>query len=185
LDARFDVADACFKSKDISDAVHDLDKTPLEGSPDVFTHEDSQSPLSFPCFTYFFITLSFPLSTTLVRLLKILCFFYTDNDLGYEDNMFNMLGRNIDNFMSLGYFSGYNASLDPYFMYLVDAPRKIMWNTFFDFSFDFSMAFGLLKIGLTFVAMFFFIFSYSQAYGAHARVFDKLLQALRASDLMS
>ena len=30
--ARFDVVDACFKSKDILDELHDLDKTPLEGS---------------------------------------------------------------------------------------------------------------------------------------------------------
>ena len=59
--------------------------------------------------------------------------FDANNDLGYEDNMFSMLGGNVDNFISLGYFSGYNASLDPYFMHLVDAPRKIMWNTFFDF----------------------------------------------------
>ena len=46
----------------------------------------------------------------------------TNVDLGYEDNMFNMLGKNVDNFMSLDYFSGYNASSDPYCMYLVDAP---------------------------------------------------------------
>jgi len=56
----------------------------------------------------------------------------------------------VDNFMSLGYFSGYNASFDPYYMYLVDAPRKIMWNTFFDFSFDFSIVFGLMRRALTF-----------------------------------
>jgi len=35
--------DACFKSKDILDEVHDLDKTPLEGSCDVFMHEESPS----------------------------------------------------------------------------------------------------------------------------------------------
>jgi len=45
-------------------------------------------------------------------------------DLGYEDNMFNMLGENVDNFMSLSYCSGYNVSLDPYFMYIMDAHRK-------------------------------------------------------------
>ena len=49
-----------------------------------------------------------------------------NNDLGYKDNMFSMLGGNVDKFMSLGYFSGYNAFLDPYFMYLMDAPRKIL-----------------------------------------------------------
>ena len=44
-------------------------------------------------------------------------------NLGYEDNMFSMLGGNVDNFLSLGYFCGYDAS--------ADNPRKIMWNTFF------------------------------------------------------
>jgi len=39
--ARFDVADACFKSKDILDEVHDLVKTPLKGSRDVFMFEES------------------------------------------------------------------------------------------------------------------------------------------------
>ena len=41
--------------------------------------------------------------------------------------MFNELGRNADNFLSLGYLSGYDASLDPYFIDLVDKRRKIMW----------------------------------------------------------
>ena len=87
--------------------------------------------------------------------------FYANDDLGYEDDMFNMLGGNVDNFMYLGCFSGYNASLDPYCMYLVDAPRKIMWNTFFDFYSDFSMAFGLLKRALTFFIVMIFTLSYS------------------------
>ena len=58
-------------------------------------------------------------------------------DLGYDDHMFHMLGGNIDHFKSLGYLSGYDAALDPYFLYLVDKPRKIMWNIFFTFSVDF------------------------------------------------
>ena len=40
------------------------------------------------------------------------------------DRMFNMLGGNVDDFLSLAYFSGYNASLDPYYMYLEDLPKK-------------------------------------------------------------
>jgi len=66
-------------------------------------------------------------------------------DLGYEDPMFHVLGRNLYNLVPLGYFSRYNASFDPYCMYTIDAPRKIMCNTFIDFSFDFSIVFGLLK----------------------------------------
>ena len=47
--------------------------------------------------------------------------------------MFNMLGGNDEIFESLGNFSGYDAVLDPYCINLVDKPRKIMWNTFFNF----------------------------------------------------
>jgi len=64
--------------------------------------------------------------------------------------MFNMLSGNIANFPSLGYFSGYDASLDQYYMYLVDMLRKIMRNTFFDF----STAFAILKRALIFTMIF-------------------------------
>ena len=47
-------------------------------------------------------------------------------DLGHAGKMFNMLGGNVDNFLSLGYFWGYDASLGPYCIFLVDAPRKII-----------------------------------------------------------
>lgn len=80
-----------------------------------------------------------------------------------------------DNFMSLG---------DPYYMYLVDKPRKIMWNTFFDFSFDFSIVFGLMKRAQTFLVMFIFVLFYSQACEPYVAVFHKLLWALTMSDLM-
>ena len=63
-------------------------------------------------------------------------------DLGHEDNIFNVLGRNVNNFVSLGYFSGYDSLLDLYCIYLVDDSRKIIWNSFFVFSFDFSMTFN-------------------------------------------
>ena len=32
-------------------------------------------------------------------------------DLGYEDKKFELLGGHVDNFVSLGDFSGYNAPL--------------------------------------------------------------------------
>jgi len=59
-------------------------------------------------------------------------------DLGYDNNMLYVLSGKLDSFVSLGYFRGYDASLDPYCIYVADKqPRKIMWNTFFDFSFIF------------------------------------------------
>ena len=68
--------------------------------------------------------------------------------------MLNTLGGNVENFGSLGYFSGYDAALDPYCINLVDKPRKILWSTFFAFSFDFSMAFSLIKRALTLLTSF-------------------------------
>ena len=44
--ARFIIVDAYFESKDSFDEVHDLAETPLEGSHDVFMHEE------FPSFNY-------------------------------------------------------------------------------------------------------------------------------------
>jgi len=41
--ARFSIADAYFESENTFDVVHDLDKTPLEGSCDVFVHKDFPS----------------------------------------------------------------------------------------------------------------------------------------------
>jgi len=40
---------------------------------------------------------------------------------------------------------GYYPSFDPYCAYLEDMPRKIMSNTLFDHTFDFSMVFGKFK----------------------------------------
>jgi len=56
-------------------------------------------------------------------------------------NMFNILGGSDETFESLGNFSWYDAALDPCCIYLVEKPRKIMWNAFFDFSFDFLWRF--------------------------------------------
>ena len=83
-----------------------------------------------------------------------------------------MLSGNVGNFMPLNYFSGYNASLDPYYMYLVNKPRKIMWNTFFDYSFDFSIVFGLMRRALTFFNVLILMLSHYHACESHAVVFD-------------
>ena len=61
---------------------------------------------------------------------------------------------------SLGDLRGYNPSLDPYCAYLEDMPRKIEWTTFFDYYFDFSMAFDKFKITLTLFATSLLVFSY-------------------------
>ena len=100
------------------------------------------------------------------------------------DNMFNMPGGNIDNFLSLGYFCGYDVSLDSYCVFLVDKPGKIIWNTFFAFSFHFSIGFAVMKRALTFFVVTIFMLSYFYAWKLYAKEFDKLLRALTMSDLM-
>jgi len=92
--------------------------------------------------------------------------------------MFSMLGRNVDNFLFLGYFYGCDASLDPYCIFLVDAPRKIMWNTFFAFSFDFSMALALLKRAVTSFTVIIFMLSYCHAWKLYTEEFEKLLHVM-------
>jgi len=105
-------------------------------------------------------------------------------DLGLKDNMFDVLSANVDNFLSLGYFNGCDASINPCCKYLVDKPRKIISSTFFDLSLDFSKALTLLKRVLTLFAMTIFKLSHSHACEAHYVKFYKLLRALAAFDLI-
>jgi len=83
---------------------------------------------------------------------------------------------------SLGDIRGYNSSLDPYCAYLEDVPRKITWSTFFDQTSDFSMAFDEFKRLLTLFVVSFVVFSCSHHSEMHAITYDKLLQALTASE---
>ena len=59
-----------------------------------------------------------------------------------------------------------------------------MWNTFFDHAFDFSVAFDKFKRALTLFATGLLVFSYLNHSEMHVFAFDKLLQALTASELM-
>jgi len=61
---------------------------------------------------------------------------------------------------SLGDIRGYNLSSDAYCAYLEDVPRKIMWSTFFDHTFLFSMVFDKFTRPLTLLASYFVVFSY-------------------------
>ena len=81
---------------------------------------------------------------------------------------------------SLGDIRGYNPSFDPSCAYVEDKPQKIMWNTFFDHTFDFSRAFYEFKRPITLFAPSFLMFSYSHHSEMHATTYDKLLGALTA-----
>jgi len=192
--ARFDVVDACFKSEDILDEVHDLDKTLFEGSSDMFMHEESPrlgcnnifpnplgrshvSPicsLPSPSPEHY---LDEPLSNRMI--------FDASIELGYENNRFNVLGGNVDDYVSLGYFRGYDPSIGPYCVCLEDFPRKITWTTFFNHFYNFFMGFDKVKrilnpFGVILVGASYLVFS-----NFSSQQFDKLLHVLTAFDLMS
>jgi len=172
LVARFGMNNACRGLEDTFDMEHNLVDTPLEVCRDVFVHEEtpslgsnhvSHNPLehfhdSLLCSQPFF---SPEYYVDVPKDISKLCDFNVD--LGCENNMFNMLRGNDETFESLGNFSGYDATLDPYCIHLVENPRKIMWNTFFNFSFAFSMAFSLIKRALAFFALILSVLSYWQA----------------------
>jgi len=153
LDASFGMNNYLCGFEDTIDREHNLVDTPLEGCREVFLHEGSPSlayenviPSSLE--HSHVSTLCSPPSLSSSELdldapndISTICDF--NADIGHDNNMFNMLGGNAENFESLGYLCGHNAALDPYCINLVDMPRKIMWNTIFDFSFDFSMALTL------------------------------------------
>jgi len=87
-----------------------------------------------------------------------------NDDLGYVDNMFSVLGGSFDNYMSLGYFSGYDPCIHPYCVCLGNLPTKIMWTTLFNHSYDFSMAIDKFKgirilFGMILVIDFYLLFS--------------------------
>ena len=81
--------------------------------------------------------------------------------LGYADHLFGVLkGNMLDVSWSLGTFGGSNSSLNPFYAYLVDLPRKIMWTTFLNPCFDFSKAFDNFKRSLNIIDTIVILFSY-------------------------
>ena len=124
--ARPSVVDAYFESEDTFDKVHDLVETPLRRLRDVFIHDESPNlgfdnivipnPLDHSHVSPMFLQpspspkyyIDVPINNSMI----------CDTDLGCENNVFEVLGGNTDNFVSLAYFSGFNAYLGPYYIYL-------------------------------------------------------------------
>jgi len=129
---RFDAVEACFESEETLEEVYDLVETPLE-SRDVFVYKNFPS---LHCNNVLSNPLDHSHTSPLCLLPSHSLEYYIDipinnpkicdsnADLGHAGKMFNMLSGNVDNFFSLGYFCGYDASFDPYCMYLVDKPKK-------------------------------------------------------------
>jgi len=124
---------ALFGLEDTFDIEHNLVDTPLEGCHDIFRHEESlsiacenvlPSPLEHSHVSNFCSQPS--LSPEYTYDLPVDNFEICDSnvDMGYVDNMFHILGGNVETFQSIGNFSGYNAVLDPYCINLVDKLEK-------------------------------------------------------------
>jgi len=64
-------------------------------------------------------------------------------------------------------------------------PFKIMFITAFTSFTDFSMAFDKFRRALVIISAFLFKYSYSHSSQFHTQVFDKLLRALTASELVA
>jgi len=120
------VVDACFESRDTFDEVYDLVGMPLEGSRDVFmshslgynnvlpnlldhSHVSPICSLPSPSPEYY---MDVPIRNPMICGSNI--------DLGYEVKMFNMLGGNVNNYFSIGYFRGYDPPINPYCVSLED-----------------------------------------------------------------
>ena len=82
----------------------------------------------------------------------------------------------------LGTSEGYDPPIAPFPNYLADMPRKILWTTFFDHSFDFSKAYYTIIRALTVIDVFFPVFSYIHHSRMHAGVYNRLLRALTPSE---
>ena len=106
--ARFDVIVACFESEDTLEGVYDLVETLFNGSCDVFVHKDFPSlgcNMALPNTLYrshvshmYFQPSPSPEYYIDVPINKDMIF-YANNDLDCEDNMFSMLGENVNDYV--------------------------------------------------------------------------------------
>jgi len=78
---------------------------------------------------------------------------------------------------SLGDLKYYYPSFDPYYTYLKDVSRKIIWSCFFDNAFDFSIVVDKFKGTLTLFDLSLLVFSYSHHSKMHATTYDKGLES--------
>ena len=104
-------------------------------------------------------------------------------DLGCEDDMFNTLSGNLDDYLYLGYCRGYDPSIGPYCLYLEDFPRKAVCTAFFNHSYDSSKKFDKVKMILIVSGVIFVIVSYFVFSKLWSQEFNRLLYVLMASNL--
>jgi len=175
--------------------VHDHVETPLGGSSDVFMHKESPSlgfdnnvipnPLDhshvFPMCSSPSLSPKYYIDVPIDN--PKIC--YCNVDLGYENNVINVLGGNVHDYVSLGYLRGYDPSIDPYCVCLGDLLSKIICTTFFNPSYNFSKAFDKVKRILVVFSVILVIASYLLFSELWSQEFDKLLLALKTSNFVS
>ena len=122
--ARFDIADEYCELKSTFGKVYKLAKIPLQGSCDMLMHEESPS-LGFDVnvfsnhddHSHVSLLYSLPYPSPQCDIdVAIDNYMICDAtmDLSNEDNVFDMLGGNVDDYLSLGYLRWYDPPLDPY-----------------------------------------------------------------------
>ena len=96
--------------EDTIDKVHDLAQTSLEGSCDMFVHEDfsnvdydsvRSNPLDH--------SHASPLCSLSSPSAKYYIYVPINNPIICDANVFDVLGRNVGDYLSLGCFRGYNS----------------------------------------------------------------------------
>jgi len=127
LVTRFSMNNACCGLETPFEEVHNLVDNPLERCRDMFEHEgcpslvcDDVIPNSLehshvsPMFSHpsFSPKHSFDVPNDISKLRD------SNMDLGYDDNVLNTLSGNDENFKPQGYFSGYDAALDPAILHI-------------------------------------------------------------------
>jgi len=172
-----DEDDMCYKLSDVSTQVPDCHATPLVSScVDVVVVESTSLDFIYHIsLDHVDILPASPLPS--LPSLSLEC-----PNLPVIDYHDRLQGKVSDCIRSLGTFEGYDPPFDPFHDYLVEMPRKILWTTFFDSSFDFFTEYYTIMRALTLIVVSFSVFSYIHHSRMHAGVYDRLLRALTASE---
>jgi len=170
INASLDEDDICYESDNVFIKVHDFDMTltgrsyvdvviTVPASPDMV---DNISPNPFE-------------APHVSPLYSLPCHSPKCHNMSHVNFHDVLEGNMVDCVESLGNFSGYDPSFDPYSLYLGNMPVKIFFTIPFNHCTDFSKACDKSRRTLTIISRFMFKSSYSHLSELHTQVFDKLL----------
>ena len=146
---------------------------------DPIAHTSCESSLA-PC------TCSLPSHSLEYPLVKPTDDYITNNptdDVGLVDIEKEQVEGRANGFdRSIGNYRRYNRFINSYYFYVEDMPKSIVLSSLPYYSIDYSKAFDKLKRALCIIIVFVFMFSYKHLFELHEQAYDKLLQALTASE---